>query len=355
LLTLKLQGEPVKKLIQIGITLLATALAQSTFALDTAAGTVISNTATVSYSVGASSLSATSTPVSVTVQELIKATIESKDAGKEQTVAPSQSNAGLKFELTNTGNGNEAFIITQENISLGDQFDTDLDNIYFDSNANNIFDPLIDVIYDPTAAYALLAPEAFITLWIASKDIPNTQLNGHRADIRVNALSQTFSTAGNSNPAVGDTAAGGGDSGTTAIHANSGPASDTATFIMDTSAITINIQKSIEDVRDSITATGDQAIPDAEVDYLITVEVTGTGDATTVVVSDPLPIELKLKDESTGSITLEDNGVTTVMTANIPDGDGASYDANTRIITVELGDISAGATIKNITFTTVIQ
>jgi uncharacterized repeat protein (TIGR01451 family) len=345
----------VKKLMQIGITLLATAFAQSTFALNTAAGTVISNTATVSYSVGASSLSATSTPVTVTVQELIKATIESKDAGKEQTVGPNQGNAGLKFELTNTGNGNEAFIITQENISLVDQFDTDLDNIYFDSNANNIFDPLTDVIYDPTAAYALLAPEASITLWIGSKDIPSSPTNGDRADIRVNALSQTFSTAGNSNPAVGNIVAGGGDSSTAAIHANSGPASDTATFIMDTSAITINIQKSIEDVRDSITATGDQAIPGAEVDYLITVEVTGTGDATTVVVNDPLPIELILKNESSGSITLNDSGAITIMTANILDNDGASYDANTRIITVELGDISAGATIKNITFTTVIQ
>ncbi len=340
----------MKQLITFTSLFIASLFAINVYAAGTSAGTVISNSATVNYNVGASELSATSDPATVIVQELINATLESKDANKEQKVAPSQNNAALKFELTNTGNGNEAFILTQENISSGDQFDTTFDNIFID-DGNGIFEPLSDVIYTPTS----LAPDTSITLWVASKDIPNTQNNGDRADIRVNALSQTFSTAGNSNPAVGDTVSSAGDSSTAAIHASSGPATDTATFMMDTSAITMDIQKSITEVRDTITATGDQAIPGAEVDYLITVEVTGTGDASDVVVTDTLPGELKLKNESTGIITLNDASGTTIMTADIPDADGASYDANTRTITVKLGDVSAGSAIKNITFTTVIQ
>lgn len=339
----------MKQLMTLTAFFIANLVAVNTYAAGTSAGTVISNSATVNYNVGASTMSATSTPVTVTVQELINATLESKDAGKEQNVAPSQSNAALKFELTNTGNGNEAFILTQQNLT-GDQYDTTLDNIYID-DGDGTFEPLSDTIYTPTS----LAPDTSITLWMASKDFTNTQANGDRADIRANALSQTFSVAGNGNPALGDIVSGQGDSGTEAIYATSGPATDTATFIMDTSAITMDIQKSVSAVRESITASGDKYIPGAEVDYLITVEVTGTGDATAVVVTDPLPSELKLKDEGTGTITLTVGSTTTVMTANIPDNDGASYDANTRTVTVNLGDIAAGSVIQNITFTTVIQ
>lgn len=335
----------MKQLITLTAFVMANLLAMNIHAEGTSAGTIISNSATVNYNVGASAMSATSTPVTITVQELINATLESKDAGKEQNVAPSQNNAALKFELTNTGNGNEAFILTQENLT-GDQFNTTLDNVYID-DGDGIFEPATDVIYTPTS----LAPDASITLWIASKDFTNTQSSGDRADIRANALSQTFSVAGKINPAIGDSVSGGGDSGTTAIHATSGPSTDTATFIVDTSAIVMDIQKSITNVRDSITTSGDQAIPGAEVDYLIAVQVTGSGNATTVIVTDPLPSELKLKNESTGIINVDG----TPLTANIPDADGAYYDANTRTITVELGDITAGTATKNITFTTVIQ
>jgi uncharacterized repeat protein (TIGR01451 family) len=334
----------MNKLKVLGVLLTLALVTTKAMALTTA-GTSINNTATVNYNVGASSLSATSTQVTIKVQELINATLESKNAGKQQTVAPGQSNAALSFELTNTGNGDEAFVLTQQNLT-GDLFDTIADNIYVD-DGDGIFEPLIDVIYVPTS----LAPEESIALWIASKDISNTQNNGDDADILVNALSKTFSDAGNSNPAQGDTVIGQGDDSTDAIHAISGPANDTATFIIDNSAINMIIEKSIVGVRDGITSAGNQYIPGSEVDYLITVEVTGTGDATAVTVSDPLPIELKLKNESTGVINIDGNP----NTANIPDLDDASYDANTRIITVELGDITAGSAIKNITFTTVIQ
>lgn len=335
----------MNKLKVLGVLLALVLVATNAMALGTTAGTSINNTATVNYNVGASSLTATSTQVTIKVQELINATLESKNAGKQQNVAPGQSNAALSFELTNTGNGDEAFVLTQQNLT-GDQFDTIADNIYVD-DGDGIFEPLIDAVYVPTS----LAPEESIALWIASKDISNTQNNGDRADILVNALSKTFSDAGNSNPAQGDTVTGQGDGSTDAIHAISGPANDTATFVIDNSAINMVIEKSITGVRDGITAAGNQYIPGSEVDYLITVEVTGTGDATAVVVKDPLPTELKLKNESTGVINIDGNP----YTANIPDNDGASYDANTRTITVELGNITAGSAIKNITFTTVIQ
>lgn len=335
----------MNKLKVLGVLLALVLVATNAMALGTTAGTSINNTATVNYNVGASSLTATSTQVTIKVQELINATLESKNAGKQQNVAPGQSNAALSFELTNTGNGDEAFVLTQQNLT-GDQFDTIADNIYVD-DGDGIFEPLIDAVYVPTS----LAPEESIALWIASKDISNTQNNGDRADILVNALSKTFSDAGNSNPAQGDTVTGQGDGSTDAIHAISGPANDTATFVIDNSAINMVIEKSITGVRDGITAAGNQYIPGSEVDYLITVEVTGTGDATAVVVKDPLPTELKLKNESTGVINIDGNP----YTANIADNDGASYDANTRTITVELGNITAGSAIKNITFTTVIQ
>ena len=340
----------MKQLINIMVALMFFNI-MSAHGAGTSAGTVISNTATVNYNVGASALSATSTPVTVTVQEVIRATLEAKDAGKTKTVAPSQSSAAFKFELTNTGNGNESFLINQSNLN-GDEFDVTFDAIYVDTDGDGIFEPGTDDLLYTAAA---LNPDETITLWVASKDFPNSQANGDGADILVSALSKTFDDAGNNNPAIGDLVAGQGDSGTDAIHATSGNANDQARFVMDTSAITVTINKQIINVDNGLANNSDTAIPDAEVTYRLTIAVEGTGDANNVVVTDPLPSELVLKDGiASGVITVDGADLTAANDADI-----ATYDptVSPKLITVDFGTITAGtpAVTRTIEFITVIQ
>ncbi len=322
--------------------LVGSLLALQSHAAGTAAGTTISNTASVSYEVGGATITDDSDPATIKVQELINVTIVSQDSGNVSVSSP-ETGAELKFQVTNTGNGNEAFVINQVNIG-GDDFDVTLSTIYLDDGDGN-FDPNVDAVYDNSSPSAI-APDTSITIWVTS-NIPDSLANNNSADVQVSALSKTFSDDGQANPNAGDVVTGGGDSTTDAVYGTGAAnADDTATFVV--SAIQVIIAKVISSINDQL--GGSQPVPGAEVGYSLTVTVTGTGDATNVTASDPLPVELALKAGIAGTITV--NGVD--LTA-VSGDDNASYDANTRTITVELGTITAGSADSVITFTTVIQ
>lgn len=322
--------------------------ANESIAAGTLAGTSIENQATVTYDAGAGTVSASSGKVFVTVQELINANIVSQDSANVSVSSP-QTDAYLKFQLTNTGNGNEAFEISQQNLTGTDDFDATFSNVYLD-DGDGVFEPgTDDVIYDNSAAPSI-SPDASIVVWVAS-NIPAAITDGDTADVQVKALSKTFSDDAQNSPNAGDVVNSQGDSGTDAVMGTSGAnADDDATFIV--SAISVTIDKIVSAVRDNLGGgTGSQPVPGAEVDYTLTVTVIGTGDADNISVSDPLPTELKLKNDITGVITV--GGVP--ETASSADTDGTSYDANTNTITVNLGSVTAGDPAIAIEFTTVIQ
>ncbi len=332
----------MNKLIKWTGLFLASLFALQSQAAGTIAGVEISNQASVSYDVGGSNATVSSEIVTITVQELINVTIISQDSGNVGVSSP-DTGAELKFQVTNTGNGDEAFIISQVNIG-GDEFDVTLSTIYLD-DGDGVFDPNVDAVYDnsnPTS----IDPDTSITIWVTS-DIPESLNNNDSAEVQVAALSKTFSDDNQANPDAGDVVTDGGDSTTDAIYGSAAAnADDTATFVV--SAIDVTIAKAISGIDDQF--GGSQPIPGAEVGYILTVTVTGTGDATNVTVSDSLPIELKLKNEAGGEITVDG-----VVNSAASGDDDASYDANTRIISVELGTITAGSDASEITFTTVIE
>ncbi len=334
----------MKKLIKLGGILLAAMATINVNAAGTAAGVNITNQATVTYNAGAGSISAPSNTVTIRVQELINATLVSQDAANVSVSSP-QTGAYLKFQLTNTGNGNEAFVIEQTNMG-GDDFEVTFDTIYLD-DGNGTFEPgTSDTVYDPSTSS--IAPDASIVIWAAS-DIPASEADGNTADIQVSAVAKTFSDAGNANPDAGDVVAGNGDGGTDAVYGtNAANADDEGTFII--SAITVNVVKSLVSIKDNLGQSGSQAVPGADVEYLLTITVIGTGDATNIVVSDPLVSSLKLKGELAGTITVNGADLTAVSDADI-----ATYDANTNTITVNLGTITAGAAASTVQFSTTIQ
>ncbi|MGR6874761.1 isopeptide-forming domain-containing fimbrial protein [Pseudomonas sp. HK3] len=312
-------------------------------AAGTSAGAPISNQATVSYDAGAGTVTANSGTVTFKVQELVKGTVAKLDAGNISISSP-QNDAAMKFKLKNDGNGDEGFkiVVTQDS---GDDFDVTLSSFYVD-DGDGILDIAVDTLYN-NANPPSIAPDGELTIWVTS-NIPASLADAALANLNVSAVSSTFANDGQNNPNAGDVVIGGGDSSTDAVNAVA-IASVTSTFVV--SDIDVAIVKAISATRDLLGGGGSKAVPGAEVDYTLTVTVTGTGAANNIVVSDPLPTQLKLKNGITGTVTV--GGV--AETASNADADGTSYDANTNTITVDLGNINAGDPAIAIQFTTVIQ
>ncbi len=342
----------------------STLLVASLFAIQshgagTAAGTTIVNQATVSYEVGGGTVTASSTEVEVVVQELIDITIISQDSGNVGVSSP-DTDAELKFQLSNTGNGNEAFVIKQINFTGEDQFNAGTYKVYLD-DGDGIYQPDAEDVLLENNTTAEITPDAYITIWVSSQ-IPENLNNNDSAQVEVSALSKTFSDDDQTSPEAGDTVSGGGEAilnggGTTNAVYGTGAANaeDKATFVV--SAINVTIVKEITDINDNLglvnnvkTNISGQAVPGAEVTYSLKVTVTGTGDAENVIANDTLPEELVLKDEENGKIYIDG----AEHSADSGD-DQASYDKATRQISVDLQTISAGSDPKIITFTTVIQ
>ncbi len=345
----------MSKLISWTSLLLATLFAMQSHAAITSAGTTISNQASVTYDIGGGTVTTESNTVDVVVQELINVVISSQNTDSVSVSSP-DTDVALKFQISNTGNGSEAFIIQQKNLS-DDDFDVTLSTIYLD-DGDGLYDPALDTEYDN--ATAIPSGES-ITIWVTS-DIPESLGNSQTADIQVSALSKTFSDASQDNPQPGHFVTGGGDpdtdgTNTDAVYGRSGAAIFSATFLV--SAIEVSIVKEIGEVNDKLgspdpdgsgnTNVSGKPVPGAEVGYSLTVTVTGTGDATNVIVTDSLPTELTLKDGSDGSIFVNGDE----RTATGSDSDNASYNDNTIIVTFD--SITAGDDAKVITFTTVIK
>lgn len=107
-------------------------LASTAHAKGTAAGTLIPNTATLSYVYDGKALTASATAPVVTVAELIDVLLVSRDSGLV-SIRPADVDKPLTFALTNAGNGSEAFRVTRDNKVPSNQFNPIGDSIYFEN------------------------------------------------------------------------------------------------------------------------------------------------------------------------------------------------------------------------------
>ncbi len=127
------------------------------------AGTLIENTAVASYDEGGTVRSVNSNTVTVLVDELLDVTLTSLDPGP---VAARPGSAVLTFELTNQGNGPEAFRLLPNTAVGGNNFDVSFRAIAIDSNGNGIYDEGVDEILGQPQTTALLAPDQRLTLFV---------------------------------------------------------------------------------------------------------------------------------------------------------------------------------------------
>jgi len=310
-------------------TLLPLFVLNSAHAAGTTAGTVIPNTTTLSYSIaGVAAPPITSAPATVTVDEVIDLTLTWQDGAPVNVNSP-DSNDPLRFQLVNTGNGNETFTLSRNNNpTTGDQYNplSSSTPIYLESNGTPGLQTGVggDTPYGGSLA---LPPGGSATIYLLS-DTPPGLPNGSRGDVQLTAAS---ATPGASGAAYGTVLNGQGDGGVDAVVGVAlGQAQATGSYLV--SGLSVVVAKSVVSP-----SNPDALVPGALITYRVQVTLSGTGTADNLVISDPLPVQVSYQPSSA---TLSGNLACNPCTDS-GDADPVAFSANT--LTATLGTVAAPA------------
>jgi len=295
------------------------------------AGTPIENTATATYTIGGVDTTVNSNTVIITVDELLDVTVTPLDGG---TVGLGADGGVLSFNVTNIGNGPEAFAITFDEALAGDDFDPAITEVAYDSNGNGVYDAGVDAVIPTGGSTPILDPDQPLLVFVVGA-LANNPADGDLANVALTATADT----GSGTPGTVFTGAGEGGSdavvgNTTAIDQGQG------TFVAQVSAVTLSKSASIVDPF----GTG-ESVPGAVVTYTLTASVSGSASVTGLVVTDPIP---------TG--TTYDPDTLVLDTGRLTDaaGDDAGSASDAAGISVDLGTV-AGGTDHVITFNVIID
>ena len=294
------------------------------------AGTLIENTASATYDGGAGPVTIPSNTITVKVDELLDVTVTSRDSGP---VSAAPGSAVLTFELTNTGNGPEAYTLTANPAVAGNDFDTTVNGIAVDTNGNGVYDPGVDQMLTGPATTAAIAADASLTVFVLVT-IPGGVADGDQSDVSL--LAEAVTGTGAPGTAFAGQGAGGGN----AIVGSTG-ANATATGSLSVGITDVDLIKSAT-VRDPFGGTG--IVPGATITYAIRAEVRGSGSVSDLVVTDAAPADTTYV---AGSLKLDGATLT----------DAADADAgrsNTSGISVDLGTVSGGSS-RTVTFQVTID
>jgi uncharacterized repeat protein (TIGR01451 family) len=305
--------------------------ATAVFALGTPAGTVISNTATVSGTIAGSGFTLNAS-ASFPVAERLELVLTLQDAAPV-TVAPGQTNAVATFRITNTGNGNDSYTLSATGAGIsGDQFDPLVTAIYLDANGNGTFEPAADQLY--TTGTGTLAADGIRTVFVLSSIPATTLANGDLGTVRLTAVSSSGTgTAGTILPGAGE---GGGDA---VIGSSQGSRTTAGSYVI----LSVNL---VNLVKASVVLDpygGSRPQPGATIRYTLTATVTGAGTANNVVVSDAVPMNTTYLP---GTIRLNGAPMTDAVDADA--GNFGSTAPNT--VTVNLGNLTSASPAQVITF-----
>ena len=290
------------------------------------AGTLIENTAVASYDDGAGARTINSNTVTVRVDELLDVTLTSQDPGPINT---RPGDAVLTFELTNQGNGPEAFTLLANPAVAGNDFDVVVRSIAIDSNGNGVYDAGVDEILTAPQTTAILAPDTVLTVFVLVT-VPDGASDRQTSSVDLTAEAVTGSGA------PGTVFAGAGVDGGDAIVGTTG-ALATARGQLVVGEANVELVKSVV-LRDPFGGTS--AVPGTVATFTILARISGSGTINDLLVTDAIP------DGTTyvpGTLALDSAAL-----SDAEDGDaGAASDAAG--ITVNLGDVTADAT-ASVTF-----
>lgn len=295
------------------------------------AGTLIENTATATYEDANGPQTISSNTVTVLVDELLDVTVTSLDPGALPTT-PGQ--AILTFEVTNQGNGPEAFELVANPTVADNAFDVVIESIAVDTNENGVYDEGVDEILTAPETTAILAADEAVTVFVVVT-VPEDVNDEDLSQVELTASAAT----GNGTP--GTVFAGQGEGGGDAI-AGTTTASATALSALRVGLTSLDLEKAVS-LLDPF--GGESAVPGTIATFTLTANIVGSGSITELTIADAIP---EGTTYAPGTLTLDAQALTDAS------GDDAGEAADETGISVSLGD-AAGGTTHTITFAVTID
>lgn len=242
----------------------------------TPANTQIQNSASVTYTVGTLQESKDSNIESFFVDELIAFTLVSNNPAGVNVSTP-QSGRVLSYTLTSQGNGSESFTISFAQ-SGADDFNVANPAIYLDANDNGVYESGTDTLYAPGANDPTLTEGTSQNIFIVA-DIPSSQSATNESKIDLIATSNTGGGA------AGSIYNGAGDGGVDAtIGLQGGTISAEGKFQIGAALATLTKSQNVVDP-----FGGNVSTPNAIITYTLTLNATGSGNLTDIVIADLIP------------------------------------------------------------------
>jgi uncharacterized repeat protein (TIGR01451 family) len=321
-------------------------LAPAAFAAGTAAGTSVTNQASVDYEVnGIAQPQELSNTDSFLVDRRIDVTV-AELGGAYTDVTPGSTDQVLSFSVTNSTNDTVDFRLAAAQ-SFTDPFggtdNFDVTNIrfyqddgdgLFDSNTDTLVTFLDEMTADETRTVFVVAD---IPAGRDDNDIATVTLTAiASSDGSAGATSDYVETAGADTQGSVDTVFGDGAGDTDA--ARDGRFSDTGAYRVRTATLTVT--KSSTVISDPFNGTTEpKRIPGAIIEYCVDVANTGSTPADTVVISDAIPANtlyvagsIRTAVTGTGTACTSGTGVSEdddAIDADETDPDGGDYDVTT--------------------------
>jgi hypothetical protein len=268
------------------------------FANGTNSGDIVTNTATVNYTVSSVAQTPITASTAFSVDTIVRFNLT---GGTTVNVAPGQTNQYQTYTLTNTSNATSQFTLAPSNDSSGDNFDMNTPGtttagvrVYADTNANGVYDAGTDV--QVTANVSLGSANAGVSaVYFLVGDTPIGATNNQDANVTllVTAINPGTSAAwvNDANP---DTQ--GGVVGYTAqIVVGNGTATRPGTFHVQTATLAVTKTSSVISDPINLTAANRKAIPGAVMQYQILVVNSGSSNATLQNVTDPVPAQTSFR------------------------------------------------------------
>jgi uncharacterized repeat protein (TIGR01451 family) len=317
-----------RRLTQFAALGVMTAFSAPALATGTVAGTTISNTATATYTDPTGNpVSIPSNTVNLRVDEVLNVTVATAESG-DVAALPGSTNQVVRYTVTNTGNGSEAFRLNPITAIGGDAFDPAATSIVLDTNGNGVYDAGVDTVYSAGSNDPVLAPDTSIRVFILST-VPGSATDGQRGQIDLTATAAT-----GSGPA-GTTFAGQGTGGGDAVVGTTTAVGRDKNFFV-ISAATVALAKSAS-VLDPFGGT--KSVPGSIITYTLVATVSGSGTIANLAVGDPIPAATTYQP---ASITAEGTAV-----SDATDGDAGEF-AGGRVA-VRFGSVAGGQT-RTVTF-----
>lgn len=335
----------------------------------TAAGTEVSNTATVTYTVNGASQTTTSNTAKFVVDRKVDFTVITDQTGATQ-VNLSQQAAVTKFKVTNHTNGIQDFWLDpdQTTLSVGiltgtDDFDISSMKVFVDSNNNGVYDADVD-----TQTYIdELAPEASVAVFIIG-NIPAT-VGIHEAQVSLHVIAAAGGTSGTKGAILvpTDLSLGNADNVIDIVFADddsdgllnlgdaarNGQGRAYASYVIGTQNVALTVTKSALVLSDGVNVANPKALPGATVQYCLLVHNgTALTGASGVALTDIVPTNTTYVP---GSISVGLPGGTCVLLGTTEDDDAddaaetdgytANYNAGTKTVTANVGTVAGLASV----------